>query len=531
MKKAKLKTEQGSASSGGVKAISVNLRKLTVGAAAEMEAETPTEMKPVPIGYAQGKKNYLRACKEAEKEAKKKVKRRSKDFQEDANAPSSHSNPDVEAVAALRRVAPRLAATAPGTVIGFAGIGQTSLEPPDCTIAAGSDHVLVAVNAKMKVYTKTGTSVITKSLKDFFDAPSDASVFDPKAIYDQFADRYILMAPAIRKSDKMSWIFVAASKTSDPTGSWWVYHLDATLNGSDPTTYWADYVTIGINNKAVYLCANMFDWSTPEPVFQYAKLRILNRSTLESGGKLEWHDFWDLENPDGTKAFAIQPCHTFGTSDVEWLVNAEKSNPTPRSPGVSLTLWKLSDLLNSSPTLEKFNKPVADYITPPQGKQPGTTVKIDTGDARLQNAVFRSGYVWTCHTVAKDGYAAIRFYQIRASSRVVQQRRTWGYEKNYYFFPAIMVDNSGNAVIVFNRCSEDEYVAARYTGRKSSDQPNTLQNSAQLRAGSASYDTINDRWGDYSGVALDPDGNNIWIYGEHAAALNIWGTWIGKVRF
>jgi hypothetical protein len=94
-----------------------------------------------------------------------------------------------------------------------------------------------------------------------------------------------------------------------------------------------------------------------------------------------------------------------------------------------------------------------------------------------------------------------------------------------------MVDNSGNAVIVFNRCSEDEYVAARYTGRKSSDQLNTLQNSAQLRAGSASYDTNNDRWGDYSGVALDPDGNNIWIYGEHVATLNTWGTWIGKVRF
>ena len=41
------------------------------------------------------------------------------------------------------------------------------------------------------------------------------------------------------------------------------------------------------------------------------------------------------------------------------------------------------------------------------------------------------------------------------------------------------------------------------------------------------------RWGDYSGIAVDPaDPRNIWMYAEYAASPdNTWGTWFGQVTF
>ncbi len=86
--------------------------------------------------------------------------------------------------------------------------------------------------------------------------------------------------------------------------------------------------------------------------------------------------------------------------------------------------------------------------------------------------------------------------------------------------------------MVFTRSCTNEYASARYTGRAASD--TTLQGSTALKTGETNYlnpASGKNRWGDYSGAAVDPaDPSKIWLFGEYAAStVNNWGTWAGQV--
>src|SRR5713101_2925282 len=86
--------------------------------------------------------------------------------------------------------------------------------------------------------------------------------------------------------------------------------------------------------------------------------------------------------------------------------------------------------------------------------------------------------------------------------------------------------------MVFTRSCTNEYASARYTARAASD--STLQGSTELKAGESNYlnpASGKNRWGDYSGAAVDPaDPSKIWLFGEYAAGtVNNWGTWAGQV--
>jgi hypothetical protein len=88
--------------------------------------------------------------------------------------------------------------------------------------------------------------------------------------------------------------------------------------------------------------------------------------------------------------------------------------------------------------------------------------------------------------------------------------------------------------LVFSRTSPDAFVEARYTGRLTTD--TTLQVSAQLHAGEAPYTALDsvgrNRWGDYSGIAVDPSDGAVWAFHQYASTpANTWRTWVGRLAF
>ncbi|MDQ6610424.1 MAG: hypothetical protein M3Y85_11455, partial [Bacteroidota bacterium] len=198
---------------------------------------------------------------------------------------------------------------APGLTSSFDAIPSTGWVPPDCVCAAGPSHVIVAVNAEFRIYSKTGTMLRRTLASTFFSTvlPSSAGVkvFDPRVVYDHYNNRYLMIFAATQSSPARSWVCVAVTKTSDPMGAWWVYGLDASVDGSNPTSNWMDYPMLGFDPVAVYIGMNQFKVGGG---FQYAKLRILNKSELYAGAAVRWYDFWNLKNPDGSGAFTVQPC-------------------------------------------------------------------------------------------------------------------------------------------------------------------------------------------------------------------------------
>ncbi len=58
-----------------------------------------------------------------------------------------------------------------------------------------------------------------------------------------------------------------------------------------------------------------------------------------------------------------------------------------------------------------------------------------------------------------------------------------------------------------------------------------LRNPVLIKAGEAAYGA--DRWGDYSGAAIDPsDQTKVWVAGEYARVEggSEWGTWIAEIQ-
>ena len=104
-------------------------------------------------------------------------------------------------------------AAAPTGSVNFAGIASTGWLPPDCTMAAGPDHVLLSVNSSMAIYSKAGgAALLQRTLTQWFgSAAAGLTVFDPKALYDQHAGRWVLLAVGVSNSPKKSVYLLSVS--------------------------------------------------------------------------------------------------------------------------------------------------------------------------------------------------------------------------------------------------------------------------------------------------------------------------------
>jgi hypothetical protein len=433
----------------------------------------------------------------------------------------------------------------------FAGIAYTGSIPPDPHIAVGPSDLIVAVNRTWRIYNKSGTQLFNSTLLSWFSnvlpSPNTGiSVFDPWVLYDDLSDRFVLLALAKRDSDQLSRFLISVSDNNVAQGNWCNWSLDAKLNGSTNTSNWADYAKVGVNSNAIVISANMFSPFTGTATFQYAKLRFLSKSQIynTSCPGVNWWDFWNLTHADGTKEFTVQPAHSYVNSNLMYFLSARSSS------GSSLTrrLYTTSATIPPAPTFGgRTTITVNSYSIPPDAQQPGTSTRIDTGDARLLNVARQSnGRLWAAHTVActwsgdPTTRSCVRWYEINPSTSAVVQQRSYGAATFFYYYPAIMPRSTSDAMVVFNRSSTSTFAGIRYTGRKSTDPLNDLQNSSLLEPGQGCYVKLDslgrNRWGDYNGIAIDPSvSGRWWIYSEYVSGTsatcsnNVWATRVGQV--
>jgi hypothetical protein len=177
---------------------------------------------------------------------------------------------------------------------------------------------------------------------------------------------------------------------------------------------------------------------------------------------------------------------------------------------------------------------------PPGADQRGGGTPLDTGDIRVLNAVYSGGSIWcdftTGHAWTGTNRASCFWLQLKPSVGTLLQQGIFGARAGSYFYPGVMADVNGNMIMTFSRCSTTEFASVLVTGRQTTDAPGTLRPSLLLKAGTANYTNVDgsgrNRWGDYSGTALDPsDSRTMWFLSGWAAAATQWGTQIGAARF
>ena len=103
-----------------------------------------------------------------------------------------------------------------------------------------------------------------------------------------------------------------------------------------------------------------------------------------------------------------------------------------------------------------------------------------------------------------------------------------------YAYPTLDVNANDDMMLGYSRFGASQYASANYSYRLHSDPPNTLEADTVFKAGEAPYfkdfGTGDNRWGDYSNVAVDPINDiDLWTIQEYAGTGNTWGTWWGMI--
>jgi len=414
--------------------------------------------------------------------------------------------------------------------------------PPDTCGDVGINYYVQAVNVSIGIYNKsTGSVVSTTTFDDFFEGsavtgtPCDEdNMGDPIVLYDQYAQRWIIFDFAWSGSNDGSWFSIAASKTSDPTGEWWLYayHADNTLVN--------DYPKGGVWNDGIYITANMFQFTGS---FQHAKIWVLNKSDLYNG-TLTVQYLTD----SSYEAWSILPAHAKGTTappsgapNYMYALDADEYG----SPGIDAIYWWKLTVDWTTPANTTWAGPytmntAAFGLTASGVPQPGTSNTLDSLYGRLMNpAIYRNfgSYeaVYLNHMCEYNSTRQERWYEIRINSGTssIYQQGTFAPDSTHRWMGSIAADKNGNIALGYSVSSGSVYPSISYAGRYSTDTLNQLaQGEANMISGSGSQTTYS-RWGDYSSMSIDPvDDETFWYTQEYYVSTGTnWQTRIGSFKF
>ncbi len=423
--------------------------------------------------------------------------------------------------------------------------------PPDPIGAAGPAHVLSVVNSSIQWFTKSGAlqnsqrlgSNGTTYMGSFFAPLVPVNrLYNPKAIYDQHAGRFLVVALE-RQDDELgdpvdsSRILLAVSDDSDPNGTWSYHAINSNITISgDPT--WADSPGFSIDEEAVYISNNMFTYAdiNGNRFYRGTLLWIVAKQPFYSGGaaSVTVHDPAASVTPP-VAATTMQPAHIFGNPPAgvgTWLVRTGFAGGNQEF----LSIIRVDDPLGT-PSFSHAFVSMGDIEDPftalPDAPQRGTAIKVATNDRRSLHAVWRNNSLWATFQIldvggVDPGEVTSHWVRVDTNTLVAPTLADQGNARGediaagtFTFFPSIAVDQCGNMGLGFAASAPTIYPGAYYSARYASDAPGTLQPSAALAAGRDYYNrafngTLN-RWGDYSGIALDPTGEaTFWVYNEYA---------------
>jgi hypothetical protein len=418
-------------------------------------------------------------------------------------------------------------------------LSSTYFIPPDPHGASGPFHVVNVGNTMIQWFDKTGTQQYLNSLKNFFapiGPPLATNTFDPKVIYDQYSERFVVVTlERITAAPEASAILVAVSKTSDPNLGWWYMSINSKVNIGG-TDHWADYPGFAVGPNAVYITNNMFSFPSTGGTYGGVRLWIVHKNPFYTGGAPVW-TIHDPYTAAGSIATTTQPSHMFGPVQGSMGTFLCSYSGLSAAPNEFVQVVRVDNPI-VAPTFTQAFIPVGDIEGPafpslPDAPQLGTASLIEVNDRRALNAVWRDNQLYISTTLIPNsgvdaGHTTAHWFKLDTSNLAalgLMDQGDVGAEDlgvdTYTFFPSVMVDKCGNMGVGFSASSQTIYTSACYTGRLASDPPGTVQSTGMLAAGQdwylRTFGSGRNRWGDYSAIGLDPaDEVTFWVFNEYA---------------
>ena len=401
----------------------------------------------------------------------------------------------------------------------FPGVGQTEWIPPDPALAVGPTHIVTTVNQSIAFYNRDGGQEYYNKLNNtgnpgFFEPVGAAGfTFDPKCFYDQFAQRFVVVALEVY-DDTEAWITIAVSDDSDPHGVWYKYRTDAVITVGS-TTFWWDYTGLGYDPDAYYVTGNLFGLN--QSGWGGVGFRIFDKTPMLSGAPVQHATLRD------GGAASVQVAQHFGANAAPYFVSVASST--------ALRVHAISDPLGS-PHLASTTVAIPAFENPFDAPTAGgNTVWLI--DNRIMNVHWRDGSLYAAHHISESGRNFARWYQLDTNDwpdggnvTFVQGGNIDAGSGMHTWFPAIYSNRFDEVGVVFGASSENDRISINTTGRLGGDPPGTMGAITQVLL--APVNNGHDRWGDYYDVAMDPlDDTRFWVIGEYPESYG-WATWISS---
>lgn len=472
--------------------------------------------------------------------------------------------------------------------------GGYYFHPSDQALASSPNWVLEAVNNCIAVYDTSGAlqSGFPKSPRTFFNVPMPAPsgcagsfnqpfLTDPRAFYDPNDQRFVLAwlevegAFGVNTCTETSRIWVAVSKTNNPTGAWWVYNFNMLLSGTDA----ADYDQLGFDSQGVYLSANMFNQAGT--AFTNAQVCAIPKANMETGAGLSYYCYNNLSATSTRTVMVdtVQPVLNESPSygpRGEIFVNTWNMQGDPygndcaSSACTGMVAWVFSNIANwannsgTAPRLTgTFITNTKSYILPPAANIPSCTACVETLDTRISaTPIYSHGFVWASWGTGVTNYngqfvPGILWTQARVemtdqdaactkAGDICPDVSTSYQEQGYYFFygsdiaayfPAVMTDAESNLFMVLEYSSSTDPQSSVYVSRRATLKTGFFHDYGRwLQYGGSGSWGYGSRWGDYTAASYDGmSADHPWFCGQHAATNATtgydWATWCTKVNY
>ncbi len=453
--------------------------------------------------------------------------------------------------------------------LSFEGVGNTSflncpsvagqeVAPPDTNAAVGDTQVVEWVNTCYAVFDKSSGTLIAGPFSGTnfwagFGAPCETNNDGDIIIQWDKSNHRWLAAQNVFNGPPF-FTCVAVSQTADATGSYFRYTFPQQAG-------FPDYPKWGLTRSVYYQTQNIFNVTIPsEPFIGVNVCAYDGKSMLK--GKSNAQQVCILDNSNGTlfddsmvpadddsdsgptnSEVLLGAIDNFLPGDThvyEFVFSANFGNPAKSS---------LAGVAGSMP----INVPAFILAFCPAGSfntycvpQPGTTAKLDTLGDRLMyrlahfNERGTQHFVIT-HSVNNTTAVAATWYEFRAqglgtTNLSLYQSGQTPDDGEYRWMGSVAMDQAGDIAIGYSRSSaaSGDYPSIYFAGQTAGDPLGTTETEALIKQGTGFQPDTDNRWGDYTSMALDgADSCTFWYANEYYDTdlrFN-WATWLASLKF
>jgi hypothetical protein len=425
----------------------------------------------------------------------------------------------------LSRSAAKTTSVSPVLGRNFAGTVLTGMSPLDNTIAvSNSGYIVTACNSKIAFFTLSGTQLYNNTFAAFLPFTIAGAATNPVVLYDDRADRFILVAQETMSATSRA--FICFSKTNNPTGGWWCYSVPG-----DPTATGLgfDFPRIAVNDSELFITSNLYNSpGTASVYFDRAMIFQMDKLAGYSGTSLSYVYY----NYIAGSPFSLLP---LSNGQAGGITTGMHLVSTVNTGANFVNYYHITGSFSGTPTMSYSVVSTPTYSLPVDAPQAGTSTLLEAGDCRVLSGFYLNGYAhYAFNCEASSGYTGISYHRLNTTTST-DSSSLLGVSGNHYAYPAIASyatsPTDASVMIGFQKTGASMLPEIDVVNCDSAWgwSGTTVVKASQAYVTGATG-TVG--WGDYMGMARNHTSAapSVWMAGMFGNTSHNWDGWVAEIH-